>query len=249
MNTHEVIVKNVKGEIVTMAIEAESLSDAQSKCRDLGLEVLVSSSDNKSIDRQANNNSSPHRKNSTSSYLYLMIGIVVIGILFGLFWSASSPLTKDKVIGLVTFNTIERECFNFYKNEDNYFKDPDSAYIDSSTILTIEHDKDALILKHPYLFKNDAVSEEVVPPHSVILVKVYAKNGLGGYVHSEISCPIFSYYSSMTSSMAAYSTMKLSYELKQEACNKFRRQLSMGNTDPKDALDKWESCFKHLNRD
>ena len=40
MKTYEVRVKNINDEIVTMAIEEESLSAAQSKCREIGLEVL-----------------------------------------------------------------------------------------------------------------------------------------------------------------------------------------------------------------
>ena len=40
---------------------------------------------------------------------------------------------KDKLIGVATFASNERQCFNFHKDD---FTDPDSAYLVSSFVWT-----------------------------------------------------------------------------------------------------------------
>ena len=54
--------------------------------------------------------------------------VIVTSILLGLFWVVAPALMKDKVVGLITFASTGRQCFNYYKNEKDFFKDPDSAY-------------------------------------------------------------------------------------------------------------------------
>lgn len=62
--------------------------------------------------------------------------VISASLLFGLFWVIAPAHMKDKVVGLITFANTDRQCFNYYKEEEHYFNDPDSAYIESSRILT-----------------------------------------------------------------------------------------------------------------
>jgi len=206
MKTYEVRVKNINDEIVTMAIEEESLSAAQSKCREIALEVL--DDNNKNCEISSDNNESMHVNRNTNKYL--IITIVSIGIILGVLLNISSALTRDRIVGLVAFATDERKCFNYYKDDD-YFKDPDSAYIDSSTILTKKNDKEELKLYYPHILDKKSSF------NSIIEVNVFAKNSMGGYVSDKIECPLgdkYNLFDDMEIKMATYHIEKYAYQHK-----------------------------------
>ena len=113
----------------------------------------------------------------------LIICLTVTGLIFGLFWVTAPALMKDKVIGLATFASAERKCFNYYKHKNDYFKDPDSAYIESSRILTKEANLSELGKYGSLFLKND----EYI---SVVEINVYSKNSMGGYGKDKIYCPL-----------------------------------------------------------
>lgn len=113
-----------------------------------------------------------------------VIALTIIGFLFGMFWVIAPALMKDKVIGLITSGNPDRQCFNYYKNEENYFKDPDSAYIESSRILP-----KSTTYKDEYPFNLEHLLKDA-EYDSIIEVKVFAHNSMGGYVSDTINCPL-----------------------------------------------------------
>lgn len=113
-----------------------------------------------------------------------VIALTIIGFLFGMFWVIAPALMKDKVIGLITFGNTDRQCFNYYKNEKDYFINPDSAYIESSRILPKSTTyKDEYPFNLEYMLKDEEYD-------SIIEVKVFAHNSMGGYVSDTINCPL-----------------------------------------------------------
>lgn len=110
--------------------------------------------------------------------------LTIVSLVLGLFWVVAPALMKDKVVGVITFASTGRQCFNYYKNEKDYFKDPDSAYIESSRILTKKDDKEELS-QYPVVLEDDKYD-------SVVQIKVRARNSMGGYVSDNIYCPLSS---------------------------------------------------------
>lgn len=110
--------------------------------------------------------------------------VIIASLLLGLFWVVAPALMKDKVIGLVTSGNTDRQCFNYYKNKNDYFIDPDSAYIESSRILP-----KPTIIKEEYPFNLEPILKDD-EYDSLIEVKVFAHNSMGGYVSDTINCPM-----------------------------------------------------------
>jgi hypothetical protein len=145
--------------------------------------------------------------------IVIVASLIIVGLLFGLFWVVAPALMKDKVVSLITSESAERQCFNYYKNEINYFTDPDSAYIESSHILP----------------KNTTYKDE---GHydSIIEVKVFAHNKMGGYVSDTIDCPLSKNYFSNIDT-AIYLLDKQNRKSTIENCEKMREKFggaSMG---------------------
>jgi len=108
--------------------------------------------------------------------IIIVISIVVLTGAFLLF--ASAP-AKDHLVGLVTFATDERQCFNLYKED---FYDPATAYVEESFVWTKakEEQMSKPSLRNPLYYKYD----------TVLNVKVHAKNRMGGYVVNWLVCPL-----------------------------------------------------------
>lgn len=105
----------------------------------------------------------------------IMIAAAVAVILF---WFAGPAYLKDRIRGVVTFATDERRCFSFHKDD---FKDPETAYVESSYVWTKANEtKSSQYYTDPVFTKYDAV----------IKVKVRAKNAMGGYVSEHVECPL-----------------------------------------------------------
>jgi hypothetical protein len=108
----------------------------------------------------------------------VLLAVAVCGALFAILAPANM---KDKLIGVATFATNERQCFNFHKK---YFIDPDSAYFESSYILTrkdkLESYKELNLYTDPAFDKYEAM----------LNIQVKAKNHMGGYVTEHVECPI-----------------------------------------------------------
>lgn len=113
--------------------------------------------------------------------IVIISSLTVIGLLLSLFWVVAPALMKDKVVGVIAFSSADRRCFNYYKNEKDYFKDPDSAYIESSDIFTKKEDQDKMIHYYPLAFG--------MGYDSIVEIKVRARNSMGGYVSDSIYCP------------------------------------------------------------
>ncbi len=114
--------------------------------------------------------------------------VIVTSRFLCLFWVVAPTLIKDKVVGLVTFSSTDRQCFNYYKNKDNYFKDPDSAYMESSLIWTKTDNLDEL-REHQNIIEIDKVIN-IKEYDSIVKVKVRARNSMGGYASEDIYCPL-----------------------------------------------------------
>ena len=114
--------------------------------------------------------------------------VIVTSILLGLFWVVAPALMKDKVVGLITFASTGRQCFNYYKNEKDFFKDPDSAYIENSLIWTKKDNAEEL-RDHQGIIEIDKVLT-IKQYDSVVQVKVRAHNSMGGYASEDIYCPL-----------------------------------------------------------
>jgi hypothetical protein len=114
--------------------------------------------------------------------IVIISSLIIASLLLGLFWVVAPANMKDKVVGLISFASADRLCFNYYKNEKDYFKDPDSAYIESSRILTKKDDKEEL-RQYPVVLKEEEYD-------SVVQIKVRAHNSMGGYVSDNIYCPL-----------------------------------------------------------
>ncbi|MGA7179246.1 MAG: hypothetical protein WBX11_06630 [Thiobacillaceae bacterium] len=82
-----------------------------------------------------------------------------------LFWLLAPANVRDRAIGLLTFASSERQCFNYHKKD---FNDPDSAYVDSSYVSTRKIENERVLLR----------------------VKVKAKNLMGGYVTEYVECAL-----------------------------------------------------------
>jgi hypothetical protein len=82
------------------------------------------------------------------------------------------------VIGVFTFATDERRCFNFHKKD---FIDPESAYLDSSFIWTKKDEQETAKEHASSVFDNY---------EAVLNVKVFARNRMGGYVSNYLECPL-----------------------------------------------------------
>lgn len=104
--------------------------------------------------------------------------VVLLVALSGSFWILAPAYMKDKVVGVATFYTSERQCFNYRKA---YFNDPDTAYVDGSFIWTKEREERSGV-KNP-----DPIFEDY---DEVVSVKVYAKNRLGNYIMDYVRCPL-----------------------------------------------------------
>lgn len=101
---------------------------------------------------------------------------ISIPIIISLFFLLAPPNIKDRAIGVVTFATSERRCFNFYKPE---FNDPNSAYVESSYVWSRENAKSV------------GSGEFTYETYDAILrVKTRAKNLMGGYGSEVIECPL-----------------------------------------------------------
>jgi hypothetical protein len=112
--------------------------------------------------------------------IVIIVTLLIISLLFGLFWTVAPALMKDRLVGTIASANPARQCFNYYKNSKDYFKDPDSAYIESSYILTKEADKEQMS-RYPLVFE--------MGYDSIAVVKVRAHNSMGGYVSDSIYCP------------------------------------------------------------
>ena len=99
----------------------------------------------------------------------ILLALVVIGVLFA---TLAPAAMKDKLIGLTTFATNERRCFNFHKDD---FNDPDSAYIDHSFISQKDNRSHAFLSRE---YKE------------MLQVKVRVKNQMGAYDWDYVSCPL-----------------------------------------------------------
>lgn len=97
-----------------------------------------------------------------TSKIVLAVSLIVILLSLGVFWVVAPAIMKDKVVSLVSSFNNDRQCFNYYKNEKNYFINPDSAYIESSRILP------------------KAEVNEDYGYSSILEVKVFAHNAMGG---------------------------------------------------------------------
>ena len=107
----------------------------------------------------------------------------MIGVIGSLFVILAPANMKDKLIGVATFATNERQCFNFHKK---YFIDPDSAYVDSSYV---QSRKEQLEIKKSVGFYIDHDFDKY---GAMMYLKVKAKNAMGGYVTENVECPIVS---------------------------------------------------------
>ncbi|MDP1771088.1 MAG: hypothetical protein Q8L15_02295 [Methylobacter sp.] len=112
--------------------------------------------------------------------IVIIASLTVVSLMISLFWVVAPALMKDKIVGVFTYASADRQCFNYYKNQEKYFNDPDSAYIESSHILTKEHDETELT----------KYSEAILAYKSIVQVKVFALNRMGGYVSDDIICPL-----------------------------------------------------------
>lgn len=110
-----------------------------------------------------------------TNYL-ILLAVAVSGTLFAILAPAN---IKDKLIGVATFATNERQCFNFHKSD---FNDPDSAYLEDSFIWTKEDELSSV---------GQALAREAYLKHDAILnIKVRAKNRMGAYVQEYVECPL-----------------------------------------------------------
>ena len=106
---------------------------------------------------------------------WTLTGLVVIS---GLFFLFAPGLYKDKLVGLATFNSDERKCFNHYKEA---LKNPSSAYLISSYILKKETLKG---------MAKEKLEEEFGEYDAILKVKLQAKNGFGAYGAMYVGCPL-----------------------------------------------------------
>ncbi|MDP1774069.1 MAG: hypothetical protein Q8L15_17510 [Methylobacter sp.] len=120
--------------------------------------------------------------------IVIIASLTVVSLMFGLFWVIAPALMKDKVVGLVTFASADRQCFNYYKNKEDYFKDPDSAYIESRRILTKKDNLEELKALQE-IIEIDKVLK-IKEYDSVVQIKVRARNSMGGYTSDDIYCPL-----------------------------------------------------------
>ena len=109
----------------------------------------------------------------------IIASLVISSLMFGLFWVVAPANMKDKVVGLLNFASAERQCFNYHK--ENYFKDPDSAYIESGLIRTRKEEMEIKGRNSLAIFEKF---------DSVVMVNVQAKNSMGGYGSELIMCPL-----------------------------------------------------------
>ena len=84
---------------------------------------------------------------------------------------------KDRVLGVATFATSERRCFNFHKPD---FKDPETAYLEESYVWSKDDHANYGGSENDTFSKYDAV----------IRVKVRAKNSMAAYTSEYIECPL-----------------------------------------------------------
>lgn len=105
----------------------------------------------------------------------ILVVVAAIGILFATLAPANM---KDKLVGVVTFASDERRCFNFHKAD---FIDPDSAYVRDSFIWTKKNEL-SIGSKYP-----DPAYQKY---EAMINVEVLAKNRMGGYVKEYVTCPL-----------------------------------------------------------
>lgn len=109
----------------------------------------------------------------------VIASLVIFSLMFGLFWVVAPANMKDKVVGLLTFASAERQCFNY--NKEYYFKDPDSAYIENGFIRTKNEEMEIKGRNSLAIFEKF---------DSVVMVNVQAKNSMGGYGSELIMCPL-----------------------------------------------------------
>ena len=117
--------------------------------------------------------------------IVIIASLTVISLILGMFWVVAPANMKDKVIGFVTSGNTDRQCFNYYKNKKDYFRYPDSAYMESSYIWTkkdeLEFNKQFKLGISPYSIFNKY--------DSVVRIKVRAKNAMGDYASINLECP------------------------------------------------------------
>ena len=112
--------------------------------------------------------------------LIVLLTVAVSGTLFAILAPANM---KDKMMGVATFATNERQCFNFHKK---YFIDPDSAYLDSSYV---QSRKEQLEFKKSMGFYIDPDFDKY---GAMMYLQIKARNSMGGYVTENVECPIVS---------------------------------------------------------
>lgn len=110
-----------------------------------------------------------------SSQKFIIIGGILLASVIS--WQISPPHIKDRLIGVSTILSNERQCFNFHKDR---YKDPHTAYILSSYVKTKEDE----IRLNP---KPDIKFEKY---DSFIIVITRAKNSFGAYGDLVIECPL-----------------------------------------------------------
>lgn len=114
----------------------------------------------------------------------LLAGAAVLG---GGYWLAPAQ-TKDKIIGLASFATDERRCFNYHRSS---FVDPESAYVADSYIWTKENELHSMkVVASPGDNIEDMMDQVFKKYDAILRVNAYAKNRMGGYVSETVECPL-----------------------------------------------------------
>jgi len=139
--------------------------------------------------------------------IVILASLIITSLLFGLFWIVAPAHMKDRLVGVITSASAERQCFNYYKKD--YFKDPDSAYIESSRILTKQHDAEEL-KQYPLALKYI----------SIVQVKVLARNSMGGYGVSDVICPLVENNTFDETETLLYLLTVANEQSKKETCTK-----------------------------
>jgi hypothetical protein len=96
-----------------------------------------------------------------------------------LLWFIAPAYIKDRVYGLLTFQSNERQCFKFHRSR---FNDPDTAYVEGAYVWSKDNET-----KFPRSPKPNPVFAKY---EAVVRVQLRARNSLGAYVPGEIECPL-----------------------------------------------------------
>jgi hypothetical protein len=109
----------------------------------------------------------------------IVIGVSAVIATAGAFALFAPEYQKDKVLALFTSGTNERQCFDYHKNNREAFKDPSTAYLSKSYVLTKE--SDSVLFKE---FSGSAFEKH----DSLLIVVAQAKNSYGAYGKSTLKC-------------------------------------------------------------